>query len=252
MNSYRSRRTEVAELLKVANLSKSFGELQVLTDISFTITGSRFVTFVGPSGCGKSTLFKILLELVQPDGGQVVRGYDSSGYLPQEGLLFPWKTLKENVELPLELRGVPPAEREERVLSHLETFGLNGFEGSYPRQLSGGMRQRGALLRTILTDAEILYLDEPFGSLDAITRDRLQKWLLGVLDQIDQTILFITHDVEEAVFLSDRVTMLSGRPARKKAEISVDLTREERDKTSEKFFTYQKQVFSYIEEENHG
>lgn len=242
----------MTDLLKVSGLSKSFGGLPVLTDISFTLDGSRFVTFVGPSGCGKSTLFKILLELIQPDRGEVIRGYGSSGYLPQEGLLFPWKTLKENVELPLQLRGVPAPDREERVSSHLEAFGLDGFEGSYPGQLSGGMRQRGALLRTILTDADILYLDEPFGSLDAITRDHLQRWLLGVLAQLDQTILFITHDVEEAVFLSDRVVLLSGRPARKQAEVSIDLTREERDKTSEMFFNYQKKVFEYIEEEDHG
>lgn len=245
MNS--SRETN-SSLLKVKGVHKGFGDLQVLKGIDFAIKSSGFVTFLGPSGCGKTTLFKILLELIEPDRGEISRNYPSAGYLPQEGLLFPWKTLLENVELPLKLRGKGNEEREERVRENLEEFGLAGFEDSYPRQLSGGMRQRAALLRTILTDAPVLFLDEPFGSLDALTRDKLQRWLLDLLVDIDRTILFITHDIEEGIFLSEKVIVLSDRPAVKKGELGVDLSEEERDKTGEKFFNYKRRLLETIEE----
>ncbi len=252
MHSYQPIPANKSTLLKVEGLDKAFNGLEVLSDINFTLENPNFVTFLGPSGCGKSTLFKILLELLKPDRGEIHRGYKSSGYLPQEGLLFPWKTLIQNVELPLELHGTNKKERRKRAKDHLDTFGLAGFEDSYPYQLSGGMRQRAALLRTILTDAPVLFLDEPFGSLDALTRDKLQRWLFGILEEFDQTILFITHDVEEAVFLSETIILFTDRPAHKKAEISVNLSKTERDKTNEDFFNYQKKVFTYIEEEKYG
>ncbi|MFB6291724.1 MAG: ABC transporter ATP-binding protein [Candidatus Bipolaricaulia bacterium] len=245
MNSSRNRKTE---LLAVENLHKSFGELKVLKGIKFEINTSGFVTFLGPSGCGKSTLFKIVLELLSPDSGRIDRGYRSSGYLPQEGLLFPWKNVMENIELPLELKGVGKKERRKRVRENLEDFGLSGFEEAYPHQLSGGMRQRAALLRTILTDAPVLFLDEPFGSLDALTRDRIQRWLLDLLSDLNRTILFITHDLEEGLFLSEKIIVLSDRPATVRGEFPVDLDEEERDKTGQTFFDYKRELIKIIEE----
>lgn len=235
-------------LLKARDVRKGFGDLEVLEGIDFEIHSSGFVTFLGPSGCGKTTLFKILLELLEPDRGIITRNYPSAGYLPQEGLLFPWKTLLQNVELPLKLRGKGKEEQQIRVRENLDEFGLSGFENSYPHQLSGGMRQRAALLRTILTDAPVLYLDEPFGSLDALTRDKIQRWLLELLEDIDRTILFITHDIEEGIFLSEKIIVLSDRPAVKKGEFDIDLSDEERDKTGEKFFDYKRSLLETIEE----
>jgi len=242
-----SRKSE-SSLLTVENVWKSFGDLGVLEGIGFQINSSGFVTFLGPSGCGKTTLFKILLGLVEADRGTIRKNYSSSGYLPQEGLLFPWKTLIENVELPMKLRGIGKKERRERAKKNLETFGLSGFEAAYPKELSGGMRQRAALLRTVLTDAPILFLDEPFGSLDAMTRDKIQHWLLDLLEAIDRTILFITHDIEEGLFLSEKIIVLSDRPAVKQGEFGVDLSEEERDKTGKKFFEYKRKLMNTIEE----
>jgi ABC-type nitrate/sulfonate/bicarbonate transport system ATPase subunit len=249
MNSSRNRKTE---LLAVENLYKSFGDLEVLNGINFEVNNPGFVTFLGPSGCGKSTLFKIVLELLSPDRGRIDRGYSDSGYLPQEGLLFPWKNLVENIELPLELKGVGKEKRRERVKENLDSFGLEGFEEAYPHQLSGGMRQRAALLRTVLTDAPILFLDEPFGSLDALTRDRIQRWLLDLLSDLDRTILFITHDLEEALFLSEKIIVLSDRPAIVRGEVPVDLDDEDRDKTGQKFFDYKRKLIEIIEEVDQG
>ncbi|MFP4136718.1 MAG: ABC transporter ATP-binding protein [Candidatus Acetothermia bacterium] len=234
--------------LEVSGVRKSFGGLEVLGGISFEIDSSGFVTFLGPSGCGKTTLFKIILELTEPDEGEIHRNYSSAGYLPQEGLLFPWKTLLENVELPLKLQGKGKEKRRKRVRESLDDFGLSGFEDSYPDKLSGGMRQRAALLRAVLTDAPVLFLDEPFGSLDALTRDKIQRWLLDLLEEINRTILFITHDIEEALFLSEKIIVLSDRPAVKKGEFDVDLAEEERDKTGEKFFEYKRRLLKTIEE----
>jgi len=245
MNSSRKRKVS---LLKVENLYKSFSDLKVLEGISFEIDTSGFVTFLGPSGCGKSTLFKIILKLLNPDKGRIERGYPDSGYLPQEGLLFPWKNLMENIELPLELKGAEKEKRRKRIRDNLEDFGLSGFEETYPHQLSGGMRQRAALLRTVLTDAPVLFLDEPFGSLDALTRDRIQRWLLELLSEINRTILFITHDLEEGLFLSEKIILLSDRPATIRGEFSVDLSEEERDKTGQNFFEYKRKLINIIEE----
>ncbi len=235
-------------MLAVEDLYKSFGDLKVLEGIDFEINTSGFVTFLGPSGCGKSTLFKIVLELLEPDRGRIEKSYSSPGYLPQEGLLFPWKNLMENIELPLQLKGIDKGERRKRIKKNLEDFGLSGFEQAYPHQLSGGMRQRAALLRTVLTDSPVLFLDEPFGSLDAITRDRIQHWLLDLLSELDRTILFITHDLEEGLFLSEKIIILSERPATVQAELPVELSEEERDKTGQNFFEHKRQLIQIIEE----
>ena len=203
-----------------------------LQGVSLKAFEQEFVTIIGPSGCGKSTLFNVISGLLQPDRGEVcidarcvVQRLGRMGYMPQKDLLLPWRNVLDNVILCAELNGVPKVESYRLVEQLLPLFGLEGFAQSYPSALSGGMKQRAALLRTFLCQKEILLLDEPFGALDAISRGDMQKWLLDVWEQFRQTILFITHDVEEAVFLSDRIYVMSPRPGRISLEVTVDFPR---------------------------
>ncbi len=151
-----------------------------------------------------------------------MRNFDSAGYLPQGGLLFPWKTVLENVELPLVIKGVDKRSRRDAIDAQLEPFGLAGFANVYPQELSGGMQQRAALLRTVITGAPILFLDEPFGALDTITRQRLQDWLAALIQQLDHTMLLVTHDLEEALILAERVIVLTERPATVVGEVQFE------------------------------
>jgi ABC-type nitrate/sulfonate/bicarbonate transport system ATPase subunit len=193
------------------------------------------VTIIGPSGCGKSTLFSIVTGLQQPDKGDICfdglasrRRLGTVGYMPQRDLLLPWRRVLDNVILGPEVQGQDLAAARHQARDLLPLFGLQGFADSYPAELSGGMRQRAALLRTFLCRQEVMLLDEPFGALDAITRNDLQQWLLEVWQQFRYTILFITHDVEEAAFLSDRVYVLTPRPARVRAVVDIALPRPRR------------------------
>jgi ABC-type nitrate/sulfonate/bicarbonate transport system ATPase subunit len=204
-----------------------------IQDLSLTVPAGRFVTVIGPSGCGKSTLFGLLAGLIVPTTGSVAVHGESVigrpgqvGYMPQRDLLLPWRTVLENVTLGPELarRGTVQAARRD-ARERLPIFGLEGFADVYPAALSGGMRQRAALLRTVLMERDVLLLDEPFGALDALTRAALQEWLLGVWGEEGQTVLFITHDVDEAVFLADRVVVMTPRPGRIRAAIDVPLPR---------------------------
>ena len=208
-------------ILGAERLSKSFGRLAVLRDVSFEMAPLERLAVVGPSGCGKTTLLRILLGLEAWDHGGLIRCYPRAGYLPQGGLLLPWKTVLENVELPLELARMERAERRRIVCERLEPFGLLGFERVYPRELSGGMAQRAALLRTLLTGAPILFLDEPFGALDTITRQHLQDWLAGVVGLLDRALLLVTHDIDEALVLCHRVLVLSPRPGSVRGEVKA-------------------------------
>ncbi|HEX5503168.1 MAG TPA: ABC transporter ATP-binding protein, partial [Thermomicrobiales bacterium] len=190
------------------------------------------VTLIGPSGSGKSTLFNIIAGLEEPDAGTVALDGDAGArrlgrvaYMPQKDLLMPWRTVIDNVILPLEVRGVPRARARRQAAPLMSEFGLAGFERAYPAALSGGMRQRAAFLRTILAGGEALLLDEPFGALDALTRGQLQEWLLDVWQRHRRTTLFITHDVDEALFLADRVYVLTARPGRVALTAPVDLPR---------------------------
>ena len=201
-------------------------------DLTLTVPAGTFVTIIGPSGCGKSTLFGLLAGLVPPTTGSVdVHGVSVAGkpgyvgYMPQRDLLLPWRTVLENVTLAPELGGRDKAAARHAARERLPVFGLEGFADAYPATLSGGMRQRAALLRTIMTERDVLLLDEPFGALDALTRTALQEWLLGVWAAERQTVLFITHDVDEAVFLADRVAVMTPRPGRIRTEIAVPLPR---------------------------
>ena len=202
--------------LEIIGLSKRYQSLAVINQLSLQAAPGEFITLIGPSGCGKSTLFNILAGLDQPDSGEIRLNGPIKGqfaYMPQRDALLPWRTILDNVVLGLELQGVASSIARQEALVQFEAFGLQGFEKSYPFQLSGGMRQRAALLRTVLTRRPILLLDEPFGALDALTRASLQQWLLALQTRLRRTVLFITHDVEEALLLSDRVYVLSQRPA---------------------------------------
>ncbi len=205
---------------------------RVLDGISFKVEESEFIAVIGPSGCGKSTLLQMAAGLLKPTGGEVrhrgrtVAGVNREvGFVPQQAQLFPWKTLFENVELPLLLRGVPPAERRSRVSGALRAVGLEGFERHYPNQLSGGMQKRGSIARTLIYKPDVILMDEPFGALDAQTRMVMQSDLQSLSRDAGATVVFITHDITEAVVLADRVVVLSQRPSRMLADIAIDLPR---------------------------
>lgn len=197
------------------DLHKSFGTLKVIDGISTRIEAGTFVSVLGPSGCGKSTLLQILSGLMMPDSGRVrINGSEATGipgqvgFMQQKDLLLPWKRVLENVTLPLTLKGMKADQAKEIVLPYMESFGLAGFETSWPDQLSGGMRQRAALLRTYMFRQDVLLLDEPFGALDDHTRFQLQQLLLRIRRKKELTLLFITHNIEEALILGDRIAVL--------------------------------------------
>ena len=218
--------------LAAEHLYKTFDGVAVLEEVELEVGSGEFVSIVGPSGCGKSTLLSILAGLVPPtrgrvlvDGRQPDRLLGSVGYMPQRDLLMPWRTVLRNATLPLEITGVSAREAREAALRELPRFGLAGFEDRRPASLSGGMRQRAALLRTFLAGRELVLLDEPFGALDALTRQSMQAWLLRIWQTDRKTILLVTHDVEEAVYLSDRVYVMSGRPGRMLDLVGIEIPR---------------------------
>lgn len=224
----------VNSALQVKDLCKSFRRgntiLHVLDGMNLTATGGEFVSIIGPSGCGKSTLFNIIAGLLPPDRGKLllhgVRLRGNTGafaYMQQKDLLLPWRTVLGNVLLGPEIEGRAKAASQAEALQLLDRLGLKNFYQSYPAQLSGGMRQRTALVRTLLLKKEFLLLDEPFGALDAMTRSVMQSILLDIWRQWRQTILLITHDVEEALLFSDRIYVLTARPATVKEEVVVSL-----------------------------
>ena len=203
-----------------------------LAGVDVHVADGEFVSIVGPSGCGKSTLLDILTGLSAPTDGEVTLDGDrtasclgSVGYMPQQDLLMPWRTLIDNAILGLETGGTRRREAREMARAELPRFRLDGFGQAYPDALSGGMRQRAALLRTFLAGREVMLLDEPFGALDALTRLEMQEWLLEIWSASRKSIIFVTHDVEEAVFLSDRVYAMSARPGRIDLELDIDLPR---------------------------
>jgi NitT/TauT family transport system ATP-binding protein len=207
------------------------GQVHALDQINMAVRPGEFVCLVGPSGCGKSTLLKLLAGLLRPSVGQIVFDGLSPGGRPhvalvfQEHGLFPWMTVADNVALGLEMMGVSKAERQGRAHAVLEQIGLAAFARHYPNELSGGMRQRAAIARALLTDPRLLLMDEPFSSLDAQSKLVLQEELLRIWKDHGQTVVYVTHDIEEAVLLGDRVLVMSGRPSRIREEIVVPLAR---------------------------
>ncbi|TCP08294.1 ABC transporter ATP-binding protein [Caldimonas thermodepolymerans] len=251
-----------APLLVLSGVSKTFGAVRALDGLGVSIAPGEFVTVVGPSGCGKSTLFNIVSGLEEPDEGGAIeflgkrcRARDLLGkvsFMPQRDLLLPWRTVIDNAILAMEIEGARRGDARRIALDMLGEFGLAGFEHQYPHQLSGGMRQRVALMRTFLFKRDLMLLDEPFGALDALTRTLMQRWLLDVWQKHRRTILFITHDVDEALFLGDRVLVMTARPGRVKLEQPVSLPRPRRPDivTTPEFIALKRTLLDAIEEES--
>jgi ABC-type nitrate/sulfonate/bicarbonate transport system ATPase subunit len=209
--------------------------ITVLRGIDLSVREGEFISLIGPSGCGKSTLLNIIAGLDEPtkgdisnDGQRSDRRLGAIGYMHQKDLLLPWRTVLDNAVLGLELRGKPRSQIRRQALELMESFGLKGFEKNYPSLLSGGMRQRVAFLRTVLADHDVILLDEPFGALDALTRANMQEWLIELWESWGKTVIMVTHDVEEAVLLSDRVYVFTSRPGSVKLVLPVDLPRPRR------------------------
>ncbi|MDO5642067.1 MAG: ABC transporter ATP-binding protein [Paracoccus sp. (in: a-proteobacteria)] len=215
--------------LHIRDLSLTLGDTPVLDGLSLDVRAGEFVSILGPSGCGKSTLFRLLIGELAPDKGRItLEGADPRAgfaFMPQRDALMPWRRIIDNVTLGLEVQGMARAPARAKAMPLLAEFGLKGFERHYPAQLSGGMRQRAALLRTVIQGRAVQLLDEPFGALDALTRARLQGWLEERWQHAGWTTLLVTHDVREAVALSDRIYVLSPRPARVIREIAVTAPR---------------------------
>ena len=213
-------------------LERDGREVQALDGVDLTVEPGEFVALIGPSGCGKSTLLRIAAGLEQPDAGAVLldgavatERLGRCAFMPQRDGLLPWRRVIDNVTVGLELEGVGRAQAREQAMPLLERFGLGDFAQSWPWQLSGGMRHRAAFLRTAITGRPVMLLDEPFGALDGITRAELQQWLLEVWRELGTTVLLVTHDVSEAVFLADRVLVMSPRPGRIVAQEEIPLAR---------------------------
>src|SRR3954462_5633895 len=217
----------VQEPLSFRKVTRRYGALTALAGIDLTLRGGELTAVVGPSGCGKSTLLELVAGLQEPDEG-VVERHAACAYMPQRDLLLPWRDALGNAGLALECQGVARAEARRRAEPLFERFGLTEFEHARPAELSGGMRQRVAFLRTLLPDRPVLLLDEPFGALDSITRGAMQEWLEAALAELPRTVLLVIHDVDEALLLADRVAVLSPRPGRVRTELTVDLPRPRR------------------------
>lgn len=221
--------------LQVKDVSVTFEQKRILENLNLSVRAGEFVALIGPSGCGKSTLLNILAGVLTPESGEVfvdgerVEGVSSHfAYMPQSDLLLPWKTILDNVTLYGALHG-KKKEARERALREFPVFGLPGYETAYPNELSGGMRQRAAFLRTALCSADIMLLDEPFGALDVITRNDMQDWLLNLRRELGRTTLLVTHDIDEALYLADRIVVLGGRPACVTKEINLTGVEKSRD-----------------------
>jgi putative hydroxymethylpyrimidine transport system ATP-binding protein len=210
----------------------------MLKDLSFSVGKGEFISIIGTSGCGKSTIFRLINGLEKSQNGEILINKNSiddmknySAYMPQKDLLFPWRTIGDNISLPLELQKIKKSDRENRVLDVLKEVGLSSYKDKFPKDLSGGMRQRVSFARTLLTGSELLLLDEPFSALDSLTRISMQEWLLEEWKHFNKTILFITHDVEEAIFLSKSIFVIQDKPIThmERIEIPLDYPRSRND-----------------------
>lgn len=242
--------------LETKNISVKFEDKKIIEDISVRLYENELVCILGLSGVGKTTLFNVIAGLIFPDKGKVeMNGTDITGksgnisYMLQKDLLLPFKTVIDNVALPLVIKGEKKKTAREEAEKYFRQFGLEGTERKYPSQLSGGMRQRAALLRTYLFSGETALLDEPFSALDAITKHKMHLWYLDIMKQIKMSTLFITHDINEAIILSDRIYILAGSPGKITAEIDIDMDRfgdNEELELSEKFLKYKREILKYL------
>ena len=227
-------------VLECKDLSVSFSfvdgkRLPAVEGLNLSVRQHEFVALIGPSGCGKTTTLNAMAGLVPPDSGELLRKGkpvkgvgEEIGYISQADTLLPWKNVLDNVALGLELRGVPKSQRQEKAKVLIDRMGLNGFEKSYPHELSGGMKKRVTIARVLAIDPEMLFMDEPFGPLDAFTKEKLQDEILELWEGTTQTIVYVTHDLTEAIALADRVVLFSARPGRVIREYSIDLKRPRR------------------------
>ncbi len=243
-------------VLKVNNISKSFGTEKIISDISLELHEGEIVSLLGVSGGGKTTLFNIIAGLSTPDNGEVFLDDENIvgqpgkvSYMLQKDLLLPYYTIADNVALPLIVGGMDKKKARERTIGYFEEFGLEGTESKYPSQISGGMRQRAALLRTYLFSEKVALLDEPFSALDMMTKTAVHEWYLGVMEKIKLSTLFITHDIDEAVLLSDRIYLLTGKPGQITKEIIIEETkpRAKDFNLSEKFLQYKRDIIHHLE-----
>lgn len=221
-------------ILQFHNVSFHYDEKPIINELNASIQDKEFVSITSPSGCGKSTLFRLITGLEEVSTGQIELTETKShpvGYMPQKDMLLPWRTIIENAALPLECQGVQKKEAQIKAKELLHKFGLQGYETKYPKDLSGGMRQRVSFIRTLLTGGEVLLLDEPFSALDALTKASLQEWLFEQWKEWEKTILFITHDVEEALFLSNRILVVEQQPITTLTErvVPLDCNRTRKD-----------------------
>ncbi|MFT8872194.1 MAG: ABC transporter ATP-binding protein [Sporolactobacillus sp.] len=250
--------------LAISGVSKYFRKggntFCALKATDMTIETGQFISIIGPSGCGKSTLFNIIAGLLEPttgniqlDGQTIIGKSGCVGYMLQKDLLLPWRTILNNVILGLEIRGMSKKRARQSALPLFEKYGLKGFENHFPSELSGGMRQRAALLRTLLHDQNLILLDEPFAALDAQTRLLMQTWLLKLWDDFKKTVLFVTHDIDEAIYLSDEIYVFSARPGHLKERVHVPLERprDEQSLTGQTYLSLKTHLLESLKVEQH-
>ncbi|HEY4566147.1 MAG TPA: ABC transporter ATP-binding protein [Savagea sp.] len=242
--------------LVVRSLEHRFGTSDVLRDVSFRVEKGEFVSIIGPSGSGKSTLFHLIGKLYEPtsgsielNGAPIERGMIS--YMPQNDSLLPWRTIVRNIQLSREVHGQPIDEA--KLIEWIERAGLAGYEQAYPHELSGGMRQRASFIRALVSEAPLLLLDEPFSALDELTRMNMQRWLLSIWEETRPTVLFITHNIEEALFLSDRVIVLSDKPTVVQRSIRVPFERPRREEITldAAFIRLKKEIYNELRSVSH-
>lgn len=241
--------------LKVSHISKAFDDQEILKDVTLELRDNELVSLLGVSGGGKTTLFNVISGLLKPEEGQVfLDGKDITGqpgnvsYMLQKDLLLPYRTIEDNVALPLIIKGEKKKEARKKACSYFLEFGLEGTEKKYPSQLSGGMRQRAALLRTYMFSDKIALLDEPFSALDTLTKSAMHKWYLKVMEQIHLSTIFITHDIDEAILLSDRIYLLTGQTGSITAEIKIREPKPRREdfNLTPEFLEYKRQILEEL------
>ena len=244
------------EKLRVKNITVNFEEKSIIEDVTLTLNEGEIVSILGVSGVGKTTLFNVIAGLINPcigtvelDGENIIGKSGKISYMLQKDLLFPFKTILDNVSLPLILKGENKKKAREIAGKYFSQFGLEGMENKYPKELSGGMRQRAAFLRTYMFSSEIALLDEPFSALDTITKQKIHTWYLDVVKKLNISILFITHDIDEAILISDRIYIISGKPGKIVNEIEVKINKNisnEEVSMTQDFLNYKKEIMKFL------